>query len=160
MGRLVVHHEHEGFVLVSLIFEPSEGFIGDDVGDVAAVLGGSFFGDEVGVVVFPLAGKHVPVVKSLHFPSEVNLANHRGLVIIFLQNFSKIHLVVVELPSVGCFAIEVAMFTGEQDSAAGCADRVGDVATVKPHSLVGDPVDVWGRIELLVATAIGSNGLE
>ena len=53
--RLMLVHQHEGLLLVAIVLEPGEGFVGDDIGCVAGVR----FGDWVAVVI---CGYHRRVV--------------------------------------------------------------------------------------------------
>ena len=43
---------------------------------------------------------------------------------------------------VGKLSIEMAVLPGKHNCPTGCANRVGDKSTVKPHALVGDTVQI------------------
>ena len=81
MRRLLLYHEHEGFAFVPSVFEPSDGLIDGDVGDVGDVALGfvrAFFVDESRIVVVALSGDDIEVVVALglHMGAEVPLADH------------------------------------------------------------------------------------
>ena len=157
---LVMHHQHEGLILVAFVLEPVQGPLGNHVRHVAPfVVRLAFGGDEVRVVVLPLSGQHFPVVEALHHAGEVDLADHHGLVAVLLQDFLKLLLVMVEAVTVGVFAVHVTVLAGQQRGATGSADRVPHVATIEANAVAGDAIDVGGGVERLQASTVGSDGL-
>src|SRR5262249_7351439 len=79
MRGLVLAHQEERLVGITL-FEPVDGEVGDDVGDIALAFGLLAVVDHGRVVVLALAGKDVPVIEPGRIGDEVPFADHGGLV--------------------------------------------------------------------------------
>lgn len=68
----MVYEQEEGFVFVALVFQPVDGLVGDNIGEVALLLIGlSLHVDEVGVVIVALRWEVVVIVESRGRADEV-----------------------------------------------------------------------------------------
>ncbi len=81
MRRFVLAHEQEGLVFVFSIFEPFDGFICDDIGDVAFnALLGSVHLDEIWIPIVALRGEDFPVIEADRLGNEVPFSDDRGII--------------------------------------------------------------------------------
>ena len=85
MTGFVVHEESEGFLLVALLIEPVNGFVGDNVREVAFYHIGTVGVVEVGIVIVTLCGEDVPMVETGGTAHEVPFTDQRGLIAGFLE---------------------------------------------------------------------------
>ena len=156
----MLDHEDEGFVRVALVVEPGLGFLGDDLGAVAGFAMGAGGVFEIGVVVAALAGKDLPVVEAGGVAGEVPFSDDGGLVACFLEELGEGLLGAVE-PGGFVFeeAVFVAVFSGEDGSAAGAANGVGDHAALEEHAFCGDAVEVGRRGDFGERTSVGTECL-
>ncbi len=84
------------------------------------------------------------------------LPDHRCLVAGRLQQLWKRLLVAVESVAIGLEAVEVAVLARLDHRSARTADRIGHVAAVESHSLVGDPIEIGRRDPRRI---VGTEGL-
>ena len=148
MGGFMLAHQQERARAVAIL-EPVERQVGDDVGGVPLMRDGLAVVDHRRVVVHPLAGEDVPFVEPGRRRDEVPLADDGGLVAGGPQEFREGGLRAVE-SAVGVVvkAVRVTIFAREDGRSARPADGVGDEATVEPHPLARDPINVRRRDEL------------
>ena len=116
MRCFVLIHHHEWLVVVTLVFEPSECFLRDDLGGVSGMwsrhrLTVFSLRDHRRIVVGSLAFEHVVVIVSLRRGSEVPLADDGGLIAGGLQQFWKGLLVTIEPIPVANEPVEVTVFS-------------------------------------------------
>ena len=149
MARLVVDEECEGSVLVALVVKPVDGFVGDDVGDVAAFSHRVVrHGDEVGIVVVSLFRHDVPVVKTGGKADEVPFSDDGSLIARFLEEFGHGLLRAVEdAVFVVGESVFVGVLAGEHAGSGGSGERVGDVGVDELDSVGSDAVKV-GRADV------------
>ena len=111
-------HEEKRLIVGACVFQPIERLIGDKIGDVAIVLARAVFGDELGLVVIPLAWKDAPVVKALRLAHEVPFADDGGLVARGLQEFGQGHLMAIKgIEVIAEVAVLVRMLPGDDAGA-------------------------------------------
>ncbi len=111
-------HEKKRLIVGTCVFQPIERLIGDKIGDVAIVLARAVFGDELGLVVIPLAWKDAPVVEALRLAHEVPFADDGSLVARGLQEFGQGDLMTIEgIEVIAEVAVLVRMFSGDDASA-------------------------------------------
>ncbi len=111
-------HEKKRLIFGAGIFQPVERLIGDKIGDVAILLARAVFGDELGLVVIPLAWEDAPVVEALRLTHEVPFADDGGLVASGLQEFGQGHLMAIEgIEVIAEVAVLVRMLPGDDASA-------------------------------------------
>jgi hypothetical protein len=135
----LISTEGLGFVAV---LEPFDGEIGDEVGGVALVLDLLAVADHRRVVVDALAREDVPVVEAGGVADQVPFADDGGLVAGLLQQLGEGLLRAVEAVAVVVEAVQVAVFAGLDDGAAGAADGVGHETALELHALLREPVHV------------------
>ena len=157
MAGFVVHEESEGLVFVTRLIEPVNGFVGDNVREVAFYHIGTVGVVEVGVVIVALCGKNVPMVETGGTAHEVPFTDQRCLIAGFLEQLGHGLLRAVEdaVLVVGK-SVFVGVLTGEHASTRGAAERVGDKRTGEFHTVLRHAVEVGG---LDVAVIIGREHL-
>ena len=115
MRGLELDHGHEGLVHVSILLDPLQTEVGDEIVAMAFVaLATSVHLDEVRVVVGSLSGENTPEIESYGIRVKVPLPDHRDLVAGVSQQLGKgllltvkIGRVVIEEP------VEVTVFSGQ-----------------------------------------------
>ncbi len=105
MRGLVLVHQHERLLRITILLQPSQCLVGDNIRGVAGVLHGDDLAVIVGclhwrVVIRPLTDEHIKVVKPRRSALEMPLANHRCRVAHLAQELWKGLLRTVELVAV------------------------------------------------------------
>ena len=136
-----------------------EAGVGDDVGDVADVFFSLSHFDENRIVVKSLSGQDVPVVETGGVAFEMPLSDHGGLVTCLLEEFGEGLLRAVEVDPVVDDAVDMAVFSSEDDGPAGSADRVGAEAVVKSHAPLGDAIEVGRFVDFAAVATHGVRGV-
>ena len=139
---LVVHHEKKRLRLVAAVAQPIDRLLSRDVGHVARHVVPTGSRDKRGSVVIALPRQDFPMIESGRLTHEVPFADDRRLVTGLLQQLGKRGLAAVEPALVVVEAVLVAVLAGENARPARSANRIGDIAAVKPHPLGRNPVDV------------------
>ena len=111
MRGLVLDHEHEGLLRISITGEPVHGGVRDNVRAIALHLHAAFGRDEKRVVVVALSWKHFPIIKTLGLALQMGLPIERGLVAFLLKDLRKRLLIPVEGIAVVHEAILVAVLS-------------------------------------------------
>ena len=157
MAGFVMHEERERFALVSFLIQPMNGFVSNDVGEIAFRHVGTVGIVEVGVVVVALCGKDVPMVETGGLAHEVPLADQCGLVTGFLEQLGHGLLCAVEnAVLVVSEPVFVGVLTGEHAGARRTTERIGDKRAGEFHAVLRHTVEVGG---LNVAMIIGREHL-
>src|SRR5690606_1230357 len=97
---------------------------------------------EVRIIIMTLSGQHHGKIEALGQTIEVDLAYHRRLVTITLQQLWEIILVPVKRLDIVHLTVHKAVHTGQEHRAAGRTDGVGDKPPGKQGAVTGDPIDV------------------
>ena len=139
-------HQHEWLVFVSVIFQPTEGKVSDDVRGVAFYFIGALRTFHWRVIVWSLPEQDFPCIKTGGVTLKVPLAEDGGLVTVFLQEFGKGLLTAIETVAIGHKAVEVTVLTGQDHCTAGAADGIGHKTVLEAHSLTGDAVYIWSLV--------------
>ena len=122
------------------------------------IAGGALCSDKPGVIIVPLTRENFPVIKTLHFSTEVDFTNHCRLIAIFLEDLLELLLVVIKGAAITGHAVFVAVFTGENHSTAGGAYGIDTKVFGKNNSFFSYRVDMRG-IDEFVFTGIRADGL-
>ncbi len=155
--RLVVVHQAERLILLAVLDEV-QCLVGDDVGHVTLDRRALAVGDEDRIEVPSLSDQYRPLIEASRVGYQVPFANDAGLIARIVKQLDEGLLAAVEdgLGLVVGEAVNVAVFSGEDASAAGPAEGVGDEAIFKAHSLRRQAVEVGGLIDF---TAIAGEGV-
>ena len=152
-------HQHEGLVRVALFLEPLEAQVRDDIRSVSDVLDLLAVLLHARVVVGALPVKDFIAVESRRVRLKVPLSDQGGAVTGLAQEFGEGHLRAVEDVPVGHLAIVKRMPTGKNDRPGRGANRIGDVAALEGHSLLGDAVEVGSLDQFRPIGAYGMGGM-
>ena len=162
MRRLELNHGYEWLVLVSILLDPFQPEVGDEVVAMALVaLAASIHLDEVRVVVGSLPRENTPEIETDRIGVQVPLSDHRDLVTGIAEELGegllpsvKVRRVVVEK------AVQVAVLAGQDVGAGRAADGIGAEGIFEKHALRGDTVDVGGGCDLIEEPArVGRDGI-
>ena len=123
VAGFVVHEESEGLVFVARLIEPVNGFVSDNVREVAFYHIGTVGIVEVRVVIVALCGEDVPMVETGGTAHEVPFTDQRGLIAGFLEQLGHGLLRAVEdaVLVVGK-SVFVGVLTGEHAGTRGAAE--------------------------------------
>lgn len=157
--RPMVIHEQKRLVRIAAVFQIIERQIGDEVGDVAGVRDVLAVFDQDRVVIRSQPDEDFPDVETGRLAGQVPFAEDRRLVARLLQHFRKGRLRAVEAVAVSLEAVLMAVFSREDDRAAGPADRVGAETVVKQHPRGRDAVEVGGLVDSRAVAAHGVGGV-
>ncbi len=147
VGGLVLAHEKEGFVLVLLGKKVERQVRGDFdrvPGDRFSALGRNV----IGPVITTLARIDHPLIESGWVGSQVPFSENRSPIADLLQELGKSHLPGVETVAVSLEAVLVAVLARQDAGPAWPANGVGAEVRLKEGSLLGNPVDVRGLVDL------------
>ena len=157
VGGFVEVHQHKGFLLRTLVFQPVQGHVRDDVGGIAFDLDFAFvLGDEVRIVIVALSGQDFELVKTFGIVAKVQLAKHGGLIAVLVKQLREGHLGGIERKTVVDLAVEMRVFTRQNGRPGRRTDGVGNTGIAKQHPALGNAVNI-GRLDQLVR--IGAKGL-
>ena len=146
MRSLELDHGYEWLVLVSILLDPFQPEVGDEVVAMALVaFAASIHLNEVRVVVGALTRENAPEIESDGIGVQVPLSDHRDLVTGIAEELGegllpavKVGRVVVEK------TVQVAVLAGQDVSAGRAADGIGAEGIFKKHALIRDSVDIRG----------------
>ena len=147
MGGLMLAHQHEWLVRVTLGLEPVQGQVRRDIGGVAGIFRFAVSGYEIGIVIVALAGKDLPVVKARRLRFEVPLADQRSLITALLHQLRECLLRAIELVLVGHLSVGVAVLAGQNRGPTGGANGVTAKAAFQHNTFAPDAVDVRRSID-------------
>lgn len=148
MGGFMQVKKEEWIGGISLLLEPVQGHVGDDVGDIAFYTDGALvFGDEVWVVIRTLSRQDFVLVKAFGGIAKVEFAKHGRLVASLLKELGKGDVGSVKGEIVVDFAIEVGVLASEDGGAAWRANGVGDRGIGEEHAHLCNAVNVGGLDE-------------
>ena len=91
----------------------------------------------------------------------MQLPDHSGFIASLLKHLGEGELTEIELGPDGVVykPVLMAVFPGKYGSTRRAADRVGHHATVEPHPLPGDPVDIGSWGDCGQRSPVGTDGL-
>ena len=116
-------------------------------------------GEDIGIVILPLAGKDFPLIETLGAGFEMPFPEERSAVAVLLKDFGESLLVAIEFIPIVHEAVLVAVLSGEDDGPAGSADRIGTEAVFEKHSLSREPIDIGRGINAFEPSFVGSDGM-
>ena len=124
MRGLELDHGHEGLFLVSILPDPLQSEVGDEIVAVALVaLATSVHLDEVRIIVGSLPRENTPEIESDGIRVEVPLSDHCDLVAGISQQLGKSLLVAVKIGRVVIEEpVEVTVFSGQDIRPGGTTD--------------------------------------
>ena len=111
------------------------------------------------VVVGTLTVKDFIAIESRRVGFQVPLSDQGGAVTGLAQEFGEGHLRAVEDVTIGHLPIVEGMPTRKYDRPGRGANRIGDVAALEGHSLLGDAVEVGGLDQFRPIGAYGMGGM-
>jgi len=156
-------HQEEGFISITTVLQPVERSVGHDICHIpSVVLTAAILLNKVGIIVFPLPRKNLPVIVTLGCRDEVPLANQCSLVASLLQQFGKGRLTPIEMGAAVIIqvAVNVAMLAGLDGSTGGTADRVRAVGAGKDCTLISDAVEIWRRRDIFKRAVVSRNRIQ
>ncbi len=85
--------------------------------------------------------------------------DHGGLIAGFFQELGKRLLIAIEAISVCHEAVNVAVFSSQNDCSAWAANRVGAEAVFEQHAVSCNFVDVRCRVDIFQPTLVSTDGM-
>ena len=148
-------HEQKWLARIPLL-QPLDREVSDQVGGIAFVLHLLPIVDHRRVVIDPLPGQDVPLIKARRVAAQVPLADDCGLVSRCLQQLREGHLRSIEhAVRVVVKPVEVVVLARQDTGPARTTDGIGNQAAIEPHPLFRDAVDVRGLQQLALFTIGG-----
>ena len=159
MWSLVLDHEDEGLCRISLILEPVDRQIGDEIGDVAFGLDAFTISDHGGSVIEALPDQSLIVVEPNRLTLEVPLADQRRLIPGLLGEGRKRWLSSIELLGVRGHSMKMTEGPCENRGTTWRTDGILDEVAIEDQSFPSDAVDVRGGVSISPVLRNGLPGM-
>ena len=149
MRRLVLIHQHEWLVGVTLFLKPTQRQIGDDIRCITFMFNGLGIAVQKHrrVVIRPLADQHFRLVVALGRRHKMPFSNNGRLIADLLQKLWKRLLGSVEFVVVGAKTVDVTVLSRLNDGSAGTADSIGTETIGEQHAFVRDAIKIRSRVD-------------
>ncbi len=146
--RFVLEHQHERFLWVSVIFQPFECLLTNDVCCVSNVVPPRGFRlntsiEHRRIVVGTLTYQHIEIVISLGRRLKMPFPDHGRLIPGRVKKLWESLLRTIKGVPVSNKAIQMAVLTRLDNRSARAANAIGNIATVELNPILSNTIHIW-----------------